>query len=208
MADTPDTPPAATEDTQAPAPRRRAPRKATPKGDAAPVKSTPARRAAAKRTPKKDAGLVATAGDALQKVEDRTAGAVRATRGAATRTAKRAEDAVVGTARKAGSAVGVVKPRSSKRTTTRTAAKRPASKQASTSAVTRVTDKVGGPWGAAAIAGGLAAAGAAAAALFTLRSSTPKQDGESTPPTGKGVDSADASKSLPAGTTDENTAPN
>ncbi len=63
-----------------------------------------------------------------------------------------------------------VKPRSTKRATPRPAA----SKAAIKSKVGKVTEKAGGKWGIAAIAGGVAATGAALAALVTLRSSTPK----------------------------------
>lgn len=73
------------------------------------------------------------------------------------------------------------------------------------------TDKVGGRWGAAAIAGGLAAAGAAAAALLTLRSSSARPT-DTAKPNGPGVkahqpDGTDSSKSFEAGIADENTVP-
>lgn len=104
------------------------------------------------------------------------------------------------------------KPRSTKRQpATRTAkvtsAARSATDRASSVAKT-ATDKVGGKWGAAAIAGGLAAAGAAAAALLTLRGSSAKPGD----PAAKGKkahqpDGTDSSKSFEAGIADENTVP-
>lgn len=74
-------------------------------------------------------------------------------------------------------------------------------------------EKVGGKWGAAAIAGGVAAIGAAAtAALLTLRGSTPKAPRLPAPEDKKPAkahqpDGTDSSKSFEAGIADENTVP-
>ena len=72
--------------------------------------------------------------------------------------------------------------------------------------VTKASEKVGGKWGSAAIAGGLAVVGAAAtAALLSLRGSTPRKDeaegGAHSP------DGEDASASFRAGIADENSIP-
>ena len=71
----------------------------------------------------------------------------------------------------------------------------------------KATDKVGGGWGVAAIAGGVAAAGAAAAALLTLRGSTPKGAPKQPGKTAHQPDGTDSSKSFQAGIADENTVP-
>jgi hypothetical protein len=216
MADTPDTPPA-TNDQPAPAPRRRAPRQTAAKAEGAAPKRT---RRTAPKPAAEDTGVIA-------KVEEGAASAAKSVRTAASRTAsktgeavsdtaRKASDAVTGTARKTGDAVtgtarkaaNAVKPRSTKRATPRSPAKGRGKAAAQRSTLDKATDKVGGRWGAAAIAGGLAAAGAAAAALLSLRSSTPKADA---PTKGKGAhqpDGTDSSKSFQAGIADENTVPN
>ena len=201
MADNSDTPETPAAEAPKPAPRRRGPRKATAGADAPAPKGATTRRTPAKRAPK-DEGIVA-------KVEDGAATAAKSVRAAATRTATKASDTVTGTARKAATAVGAVKPRSSKRATPRSTAK--GKKAAPKSTLARATDKVGGTWGAAAIAGGLAVAGATAAALLSLRSSSAKGDANTPPNANAGAhqpDGTDSSKSFEAGIADENTVPN
>lgn len=98
------------------------------------------------------------------------------------------------------------KPRAAKRSTP-VASSRSPSKVAS--AGKKATDKIGGKWGAAAIAGGLAAAGAAAAALLTLRGSTSKPGDPAKPKDGKAhqPDGTDSTASFDAKIADENTVP-
>ncbi|WP_298673793.1 hypothetical protein [uncultured Sphingomonas sp.] len=72
--------------------------------------------------------------------------------------------------------------------------------------ISGASEKLGGKWGSAAIAGGLAVVGAAAtAALLSLRGSTPRAE-----PKKKGAhspDGRDASASFDAGIADENSVP-
>ncbi|MEG8039053.1 hypothetical protein QP166_06710 [Sphingomonas sp. LR60] len=119
------------------------------------------------------------------------------------------------------------KTKATKSDTSAAPAKKPATKRArATPAKPRATtgrksasrsesaiDKVGGKWGAAAIAGGVAAIGAAAtAALLTLRGSTPKSPQLPAPDGAKKAkahqpDGKDSSKSFEAKIADENTIP-
>jgi len=94
------------------------------------------------------------------------------------------------------------KPRAAKRPVAQGRTRKPSS-------VEKATDKVGGKWGAAAVAGGIAAAGAAAAALLTLRGSTRKATERPANPGAKAhqPDGTDSSKSFQAGIADENTVP-
>ena len=100
-------------------------------------------------------------------------------------------------------AVKAVKPRSTNRATPRAQAKKdpPVTRDRATEAV----GKVGGRWGAAAIAGGLGAA--ATIALLSLRGSTPKMKGNAMTRQAHQPDGTDSSASFNAGVADENTVP-
>jgi nucleoside phosphorylase len=95
------------------------------------------------------------------------------------------------------------KPRSSKRTAT---ARSKSTVAKARTAASKATDKVGGKWGAAAIAGGVVAA-AGAAAAFLLRGSTPKDAANPKSDKAQQPDGTDSSKSFAAGIADENTVP-
>ncbi len=99
--------------------------------------------------------------------------------------------------------VKAVKPRSSKRGTPRV---KPAAarKTPPKTRLERATDKVGGGWRAAAIAGGVAAA---VGALLTLRGSTPKQPDPAPHKGAHQADGTDSSASFEAGIADEGTIP-
>ncbi len=133
----------------------------------------------------------------------------------ATRTKAVTTDSDTPAAPKTPKAKAPPKPRSSKRAAPATPATKARVAATRTRAAAKTaTDKVGGKWGAAAIATGIAAAGAAAA-LFTLKSSSAKPadpakgSGPKTPTKGAHQpDGTDSSKSFEAGIADENTVPN
>lgn len=198
--DSSDTPTPAPTSSKPATPRRRAPRKTSASAASKPATKrksasevpAPKRRGSTKRADAAEPSTLEQAGEAVS---------------AATKSVSR----TAGAARKRATRAAV----DTRKSATRGA--RSAGKAAS-----RATDKVGGKWGAAAIAGGVAAIGAAAtAALLSLRSSTPKQaslpapkaDGAAGAKTGakRGgahqPDGTDSTKSFEANIADENTVP-